>query len=256
MSEMTIEEYEKIDPKFELEVNGVKIFYSVPNRHTLWRVHSLETKEPDTLEWISGFKKHDILLDVGANVGMYTIWAAMTIGVTVFAFEPEAQNFALLNKNILTNGLQDHVTAYPVALNDTTEFGDLHLSSFHVGGSCHSFGEAVDFHLKPRHTGLRQGCFSTSIDKMILEGAMPCPNYIKIDVDGIEHKVLSGAEITLDDHRVKSILVELNTNLDLHVALIESLENRGFKLWREKLAISIRQEGEFKGVGNHIFQRN
>jgi len=255
MSDMTIEEYEKIDPMIRLDFQGSKIIYCVPNQHTLWRVQSLDQKEPDTLEWIAGFDKDDILLDVGANVGMYTIWAAMTAGTTVYAFEPEAQNYALLNKNILANDLQDRVTAFAVALSDTTGFGDLHLSGFMVGGSCHSFGEAVDFHLKPRETGLRQGCYSTTIDAMVASGAVPCPTHIKIDVDGIEHKVIGGAQSTLDDPKVRSVLIELNTNLPLHQDLIDDLQGRGFTLWQEKLAVSIRREGEFKGVGNHIFQR-
>lgn len=234
----------------------MRITYCIPNQHTLWRVQSLQTKEPDTLEWIAGFDKDDVFLDVGANVGIYTVWAAMTRGVSVYAFEPEAQNYALLNKNILANKLQDRATAFAVALSDSTGFGDLHLSMFLVGGSCHSFGEAVDFHLQPRETGLRQGCFSTSVDAMVADGAMPCPTHIKIDVDGIEHKVIAGADKTLDDPRVRSMLVELNTGLNEHRRLIENLEARGFALWREKLEVSIRKEGDFKGVGNHIFQRH
>ena len=256
MSDMTIEEYEKLNPIIGLEYKGTKIVYCIPNAHTLWRVHTLQSKEPDTLEWIAGFDKDDVLLDVGANVGMYTIWAAMTAGVSVYAFEPEAQNYALLNKNIFSNNLQDRVIAYAAALSDEAGFSDLHLSGFLIGGSCHSFGEAVDYHLQPSNTGLRQGCFSTTLDAIVESGVLPCPTHIKIDVDGIEHKVIAGADKTLDDARVRSVLVELNTNLVQHRAIIDQLESRGFALQREKLAQSIRQEGDFKGVGNHLFQRH
>ncbi|MEK9752716.1 MAG: FkbM family methyltransferase [Rhodospirillaceae bacterium] len=179
----------------------------------------------------------------------------MTAGVRVFAFEPESQNYALLNKNIFANGLQQQVTAYAAALSDETGFSDLHLSTLLIGGSCHSYGEAVDFHLQPRDTGLRQGCYSTTIDALVGSGVMPCPTHIKIDVDGNEHKVIAGAERTLDDERVRSVLVELNTNLAQHRDIIESLEGRGFNLHHQKLTQSIRQEGAFTGVGNHIFER-
>ena len=46
----------------------------------------------------SSLRRH--AADVGANVGMYTVFAAPTRGARVFAFEPEAQNYAMLNRNI------------------------------------------------------------------------------------------------------------------------------------------------------------
>ncbi len=70
------------------------------------------------MAWIAGFEAGEVLVDIGANVGMYTIWAAKTRGVTVYAFEPESQNYALLNKNIFYNQLGDRVHAYGVALSD------------------------------------------------------------------------------------------------------------------------------------------
>jgi FkbM family methyltransferase len=45
------------------------------------------------------------MIYVGANVGMYTIWAAATRNARVYAFEPEAQNYATLNRNIALNNL-------------------------------------------------------------------------------------------------------------------------------------------------------
>ncbi len=152
MADFDLEAYEKISPTVNLQ--GVQ--FCVPNQQCLWRVNTLFTKEPDTLEWISTFNKEDILIDIGANVGMYTMWAAMKQGVRVYAFEPESQNYALLCKNISINSLQNQVSAYCVAISDDVGtnggafFDTLYLSDFSTGGSCHSFGEEVDFHLKPR----------------------------------------------------------------------------------------------------------
>src|SRR4029077_1974122 len=113
---MTLEEYEKLNPRTELEFDGVSVSYVTPTTFTKWRVDTLFEKEPITIEWISNFKSDDVLVDVGANVGMYTVWAAKTRGVRVFAFEPEAQNFALLNRNIFFNDLGDSVNAYCLAI--------------------------------------------------------------------------------------------------------------------------------------------
>ena len=232
MSDMTIEEYEKLNPIIGLEYKGTKIVYCIPNAHTLWRVHTLQSKEPDTLEWIAGFDKDDVLLDVGANVGMYTIWAAMTAGVSVYAFEPEAQNYALLNKNIFSNNLQDRVIAYAAALSDEAGFSDLHLSGFLIGGSCHSFGEAVDYHLQPRNTGLRQGCFSTTLDAIVESGVLPCPTHIKIDVDGIEHFILRGGVEGLKG--VESVMVEIDDGFaEQAEETTRHLQNAGLKLLRK-----------------------
>lgn len=89
---LTLEEYEKLNPRCELTNDGVSVSYCTPTTHTKWRVDSLFEKEPCTIAWIAGFGRGDVLVDVGANVGMYTIWAAKTRGTRVFAFEPEAQN--------------------------------------------------------------------------------------------------------------------------------------------------------------------
>lgn len=182
---LTIEEYEKIIPYTDIIEGAHTLRYSTPNTMTQWRVQSLRTKEPDTLTWIAGFQNGDILVDVGANVGMYTIWAAKTREVQVFAFEPESQNYALLNKNIYINQMSGWVRAYSVALSDTEGFSDLYLSQFSAGGSCHTFGEQVDFNLNPFNSAFNQGCYCTTLDKLVAQGIVPAPHHIKIDVDGI-----------------------------------------------------------------------
>src|SRR5688572_2196267 len=112
--------------------------FATPTAGAKWRVDTIHQKEPCTLEWIAGFGADEILFDVGANVGMYTIWAAATRGARVFAFEPESQNYALLNRNILLNNLQDRVKAFCVGLTDKQEFTDLHMAGMAAAGSCHA----------------------------------------------------------------------------------------------------------------------
>ena len=51
--------------------------FSIVNKKTLWRAKSLYQKEPITIKWIRKFKKDEVFFDVGANVGMYTIFAAI-----------------------------------------------------------------------------------------------------------------------------------------------------------------------------------
>ena len=252
---LTIEEIENINPVAELDYQGTKLLFSSPNRMTLWRAQSLTTKEPDTLEWINGFSRDDVMLDIGANVGMYTIVAAKVYGVKVFAFEPESSNFALLNKNIFINNLQGVAKAFPVAVAEKSGFGDLNLSQFKPGGSCHNFGEAIDFKHEPFNASYVQGAYSTTIDDLINMQAIPMPQHIKIDVDGIEEKVIAGGKETLKRPELKSVLIEINTNLIPHREIVQYMLGEGFSYSDEQVNKYLRKEGAFEGVGNYIFYR-
>lgn len=239
-----------------VEYRGVRMVYNTPNETTAWRAKTLYDKEPDTIRWIEGMTPGAVLLDIGANVGMYTIFAAMIKKMAVIAFEPESQNYALLNENIASNGLSDRVVAYPLALSDKMDVNRLFLSEFSMGSSCHSFGEEVGFDLKPRTSAFCQGSFSMSIDDLVERQFMPAPNYIKLDVDGFEHKVLNGARKTLANQCVKEILVELNTHLPEHQAVIASLQELGFVYDHDQAQGALRKSGAFEGVGEFIFRRH
>ncbi len=250
-----IEQYEAMNPTASVKHAGKKLRYAVPNRTTLWRVETLFTKEPSTIAWLSGFATDSVFLDVGANVGMYSVFAAIVPGARVFAFEPESQNYALLCKNIVQNSLSDRVVAFSAALSDEEKFSKIHLSDFAVGGSCHSFDEAVDFNLQKKTFSFVQGCYSTTIDKLVQTGVVPVPANIKIDVDGFEHKVVAGARETLTDRTVQSLLIEINPKLDEHQWIITHLRSLGFDYDRAQVAEASRADGSFKGIGEYVFRR-
>ena len=73
----------------------------------------------------------DIFFDIGANIGVYTIYAALRHpGARVVAFEPEYSNLHLLRDNIIENDLQDRVEVYSVALSNHTGLSHLHIQDF------------------------------------------------------------------------------------------------------------------------------
>jgi len=238
-----------------VDFRGTRLAFATPTPLTAWRVETLFTKEPDTIEWIGSFAPGDVLVDVGANVGMYTVFAAKTRGIRVFAFEPESQNYAILNQNILLNGTDELVQAYCIALGDRTALDKLYLSDFVAGAALHSYGAPLDFNNRPRAAGFAQGCYATTLDTLVAAGMVPSPTHIKIDVDGLEHRVVAGARETLRRPSVKSVLIEVNTNLDEHWDTVDLMLAEGFDYSREQVERAQRAAGAFRGVGNYVFRR-
>ena len=253
-----VQEHEQFRPTLGFTHEGKKIEYLALSSTMVWRSLTLFSKEPDTLKWIAGFKPGATLVDIGANVGMYTIWAAITRDCKVFAFEPESQNYAMLNANLHVNKLSEKVRAYCLALSDETAFDVLNLCEFVQGSSNHTFKERLNFNLEAMNPVYQQGCFATTLDALVAQGVVPIPQHIKIDVDGIEHRVVKGMETTLKHPDVQSVLIEINTHLGEHQAIITRLQESGFNYSEAEVEESLgRQKGsKFEGVGNFIFYRN
>jgi hypothetical protein len=216
------------DPVAEIAVDGRQVRFNVPNAAARWRAETLLTKEPVTVEWIRAIPEGKVMFDVGANVGVYTLLAGICRNARVFAFEPEAQNYALLNRNLALNGLDRRVTA---------------------------FGAEVGFDLAPRAAAFVQGSVSLSIDDLVASGKVPVPEYVKVDVDGFEHKVIRGMRNTLRDAKLRSIIIELNPRLPEHRAARDELLSLGFVLDPAQVERSTRRGGMFDGVAEHVFGR-
>ena len=246
-------EYEKLDPHMSVEGPTGPVHFSTPNTTAAWRVNTLFTKEPDTIEWIAGFEPDAVLVDIGANVGMYTIWSAKTRGTRVFAFEPESQNYAILNLNIIRNGLAGRAIAYCASLSETPGFGRLALSAFMLGGSVHQFANSSE--ASPKQAAFIQGSYSTTLDILVSEGVVPVPTYVKIDVDGIEPQIVRGARKTFANPGVKSVLIEVDTRIEDHWNMVDLMLELGFDYSHEQVERAQRKEGPFKGVGNYVFRR-
>lgn len=255
LPDLSLEQYEQYNPTMGVRVGSHTLVYAVPNRTCAWRVQSLMTKEPATIEWLNSLPSGAAMLDVGANVGMYSIYAAVVRSARVFAFEPEAQNYATLCRNIVANKVHHLVLAWSAAVSDEEKFDCLHLSQLAAGGSCHSFGEARDAYLREASFPFLQGSYSTTIDRLVSTGAIPPPEFIKIDVDGFEHKVVAGAAAALRNTALQSVIVEINPTIDAHRWIIRHLEAHGFRYDSEQVARSARTEGPFVGVGEYVFRR-
>src|SRR3984893_14567348 len=83
-----------------VKIPGNQIRFYTPSPLLMSRAASVLSKETDTIQWIDGFEDGKVLWDIGANVGVYSLYAAIQRSVSVLAFEPSAANFHVLSRNI------------------------------------------------------------------------------------------------------------------------------------------------------------
>lgn len=178
------------------------------------RALTLQLKEPGTMAWLDAtLRPGDRFLDIGANVGIYAISAAHRVGGTgcVYAAEPHMANIPALIDNIRLNGFDDRVRIITAPLTDQPGPGHFNYRVTTTASSGSQFG-APHIPGKDEFTPqVREITMGVSVDYLIAEGMIEPPHVVKIDVDGIEQKILTGmAELLCGPDRPKSVQVDLN----------------------------------------------
>lgn len=242
---------ELLNPVAEVKVGREILRFYCPNSFALWRTRTFFDKEPETLAWIDGFGRGDTLLDVGANVGTYTLYAALR-GHQVLAIEPEAQNYALLYRNIFLNSMQDRGAALNLGLSDTTHQTVLTLSTVEPAAALHNVEEPAA--PKPSTARYQQGILAVTLDDLLGRFSDFFPTHIKIDVDGGEARIIRGAITTLKDFRLRSILIEIDERLDVDRGIVDTMMAYGFSQV-SRLHASCFDEGPYAKIYNYVFCR-
>jgi FkbM family methyltransferase len=129
--------------------------------------------------FLANIRPGDVVFDIGANVGFYTLLASkLAAHGSVVAFEPLPRNLALLERHLRLNEVCN-VRVLPIAVSSqsgTARFAAAHNPA--MGGLTDSGDLEVT---------------TASLDALIANGAIPRPSFLKIDVEGAEHDVLTGA---------------------------------------------------------------
>lgn len=190
-----------------------------------WQQYRLRScaKEPETVAWIEAeMKPGDVFYDVGANVGAYTLVAHAVGGgrCRIVAFEPGSGSYAALCKNILLNGAQECVVALPVALCAVRRLLTLTYSDTSPGAALHSIAGATP-------AGPSQTVLGFPLDELIRDHGLPHPSHLKVDVDGAEQEVIAGASRTLEDPRLRTMLIEIDQANDADAKLLDVLAAKG-----------------------------
>lgn len=195
-----------------------------------WRAMTLLVKEEGTVRLFTDeAKPGDVVYDIGANVGPYTVIAANYVrpsGV-VYAFEPHASNFRSLLENVSANRLGDVVRVLSCALNDKEGFFDFNYYMATAGSSMSQLGDSRDDHDKAFRPVFTECKYATTIDKLVRDGVIKPANLIKIDVDGNELLILEGMRTLIKNTPPRAILIEMNARYKNEV--YEYMRSYGFQ---------------------------
>jgi FkbM family methyltransferase len=211
---ITLNEFISNESYKSIKILNKNISFFTPNKITEWRVNTYFQKEPETLEWIDTFdnKNKIIFWDIGGNIGLYSIYAALRhSNIEIITFEPSTSNLRVLSRNISLNKLDDKIIICQFPLTDkNNSFLLLKENNFEEGGALNSYGENYDYNGNIFTSNHQYKIYGTSINYLLDNSILKIPNYIKIDVDGIEHLILKGGNKYLNSPLIKSISVELN----------------------------------------------
>ena len=183
--------------------------FHVPNWLTFFRAKTLFSKEPETIDWIRQIPPGSTFWDVGANIGTYSVFAGKN-GVRVFSIEPSFLNLEILQRNIILNHLNDSVSMIPIGLGSKNQLASFYLSKENLtwGGAHNSLGKNVGAGGKALREPLKITGLCITMDELVENFGIPTPNFIKIDVDGLELEVLKGGIEVLSE--ATSVLIEVD----------------------------------------------
>ena len=171
----------------------------------------------------------DIVIDVGANIGYYTLIFAQLVGSSgkVFAFEPEPKNFEILKKNIKINNYQNIVAEQKI-VSDKSGIVKLFIAEHGIVG--HRINQQKS---SQKFIEVESIILDNYIKKLNLDSKI---NFIKIDVEGSEPKVLEGAKEIMQKSNQLKIFTEFNREFVKKYGIepkemIDLLYRNGFKIY-------------------------
>jgi FkbM family methyltransferase len=243
------------DSRGRYQVNGHTMYLAAEARFPPMDM-AIGRFEPQTTKLVESLIKPGmVVLDVGAHVGYFTLIAARNAGPsgTVYAFEPEPENYELLVRNIEINGYEN-IQAIRKGISDRTGTSELFISSLDNG----------------RHSMYRHGLpdagavaiETTTVDAFLEESGWPTIDFIKMDVEGSEQEVLAGMTETFQRSPDLSMIIEFNPHL-LRDAGVDPVEfaglpsNMGFdvEIIDEKIGVNPMDPYELTRMAERMARR-
>lgn len=222
--------------------NGLRIHCGTKNGQGAYCAIAGLKYEPELLWILSQLNNRDTFIDVGANIGIYSLFAAKKVGEhgRVFAIEPSAGASGMLNKNIVSNHLSKTIVLINAAASNC-------YGHFYMSGNPSKWNE---LQLSCDPTGYRVPV--VTIDGIyaqysILNSRVAC---IKIDAEGEEMKILEGARKTLEIY--KPAIVFENTFDNTKLTTAEWLKRKGYKIGFINKENKFAPIEDFRGCANLV----
>ena len=256
-------EFTENDSYKKIKILNEDVKFFVPNYITNQLVDEFFTREPETLEWIDSFENKEnkiIFWDIGANIGLYSIYAALKYqNIEVVSFEPSTSNLRILTRNISINRLEEKIkiNQFPLS-NVENKYQIFKEEKFIEGVALHTWGENYNFEGKSFSSTNNYKIYGTTINYLIDNNILNVPNYIKIDVDGIEHLILQGSSNHLKNPKIKSLAIELNENFKEQLnSVFDIMEKNNFNFKHKKRAeyLADYKDLRMKKIYNYVFER-
>ena len=175
----------------------------------------------------------------------------------MIAFEPSFLNLNTLGRNIYINKLQNKISIFQLPLGHiSNKFEKMLETSTYEGGALSSFGLQKDSQGKKINNINSYSILGTSLDDVVNKKILKIPDYIKIDVDGIEHLILLGFKKNLKNKKIKSILIEVNENYkEQFMNITKILKKSGFVLKQKEQSKISGINPDNKNTFNYIYYR-
>lgn len=206
--------------------------------------------------WVSAAKGAKVVLDVGANAGIYSLAAlAVEPTATVHAFEPTPEIAARLRATARMNGL-DHLHVHEAAVLSDGGLATLNRCRGDLGTN-----EGMNFITVDTGDSVAERVKSLRLDDFCREHAIEHVDLLKLDVQGQEYSALSGAKRMIDQGRVEMIFAELNwtENGKLTCPASESirlLQEAGYEFSRPGKRLNWKQAGHWlQSLGDVVARR-
>jgi FkbM family methyltransferase len=174
--------------------------------------------EKEYADALTVHRQNPVIIDIGANIGAFTVWAGHMIpSATIYSFEPESTNFALLTHNIERNGLSQRATAVKSAVGGAEATRTLSIAGESSGKNSLSFDVG---------SGVTESVSCTTLDAIFSRFNIVSCDCLKVDCEGAEYELLYAASpetlkridmVILEWHRIAGHdVVELERFLTRH----------------------------------------
>ena len=229
-------------------INGARFFARNGETGLTQNIYTGLQEFADMAYMLHVLRPSDLFVDIGANVGSYTILACKAVGASGYAFEPIPATFARLRENIRLNHIEDKVVCLNVGIGEAPaaiRFTACLDTVNHVLAAGEVDADAIE------------------VPVVMLDSVMndKHPSLIKVDVEGYETPVIKGAMETLRNPALHSVIIELNGSGDrynFHESnILDSMLGHGFGTYNyEPFTRSLEKLDGKSRSGNTLFIRD